>query len=243
MERRSPIDDPVLSHGRRVRIVLVRHGESAWNVEGRFQGQSGSGLSPLGHEQARCLAEILARTVPRSDLTFASDLERVRQTVKPFVELTGAAVTVDERLREIDTGTWSGRSFDEVAQDFPEVLLALRRGEDVRRGGGETFEELRERVAAVIAEICRATPDRVAESGLLTAIVFTHGGPIRMAAAEALGLPSGGHRRLSPPANCSLTELDALVDGDGERREMRLAAYNVPVSNADRDSDAPSVGH
>lgn len=225
-----------------MRLVLVRHGESAWNVEGRFEGQSGSSLSARGHEQARCLAEVLARTVPRIDLTLASDLERVRETVKPFVELTGAKVTVDQRLREIDTGTWSGRSFEEIAQEWPDILLAVQRGEDVRRGGGETFVELRARVAEAIADICRVAPNRVGEDALLTAVVFTHGGPIRVAAAEALGLANGGHRRLSPPANCSLSVLDALVDGNGERREMRLAAYNVPVSDIDHEADALQPG-
>jgi broad specificity phosphatase PhoE len=229
MEGRSLLDEPLVPDARVVRIVLVRHGESTWNVESRFEGHSGAGLSDAGRKQARCAAEALARMRPAIRLAVASDLRRVQETVKPFVELTGLPVTADIRLREIDSGTWSGRTFEEMARISPDTFLALRQGEDVRRGGGETFEELRRRVTAVIAEIARSPLNGGEDGGAVTAVVFTHGGPIRVAAAEALGLPTGAHRRLTPPANCSMTELEVLVAADGSC-EMKLVSYNVPIS-------------
>lgn len=228
VERRSPTDEPLLERARHVRIILARHGETIWNAEGRFQGHSSVGLSARGRLQARHLATNLARLAPTPQVIRASELARVQQTMQPFVDMTGLPVTLDRRLREINTGTWDGRTFEEVAQEFPESLLAIRHGEDLRRGGGETFAELRQRMTEALTEICQSSVEQVPENGLLTALVFTHGGSIRVAAVEALGLPAGGHGRLAPPGHCSLTVLEVLVDSDGSLCNWQLAAYNRP---------------
>lgn len=188
-------------------LVLLRHGESVWNAEDRYQGQQGTGLSARGRDQAKAAAEYLRSFT--FDAIVASDLQRVQETLEPYVG--NQPVHLDRRWREIDVGTWSGRTFADVHADEPDVVSAFSRGEDVARGGGETLRELRDRVCEALRELC---PNRTAR-----VLVGTHGGPIRAATAGVLGLPAGGEMVLEPPGNCSLTVL----------RVDRLVAYNVPT--------------
>jgi broad specificity phosphatase PhoE len=225
VNRHSVLEDPDLDDWRVVRVVLVRHGESQGNAAARFEGHTGPGLTPRGHAQARALPDELLRRHSIPDLVLASDLIRVTQTAAPYLSRTGLTARVDARLREAAVGTWSGRSFVEIAAQFPDDIRALRRGEDVRRGGGETFAELRARVAAALDDALAqfaSAPD----AGRHTIIVFTHGGPVRVATAEAMGLPPSGHLALDPPTNCSTTELEFVLGGS---RRSRLIAYNTPT--------------
>lgn len=191
-------------------VVLVRHGESRWNAEGRLQGQGGTSLSALGEGQAKITADYLCRRFP-SATGIRSDLERVAQTAQPWEAQAGAKTEVDVRWREIDVGTWSGLTWDEVAQRDPETLAAWRGGSDVRRGGGETFAELRQRTFEALQSLAGRDA---------TVIVFTSGGCIRLGVAAVLGLPLMGERVLGPAANCSVTEL--VLDAD----QATLVAYN-----------------
>ena len=193
-------------------IHLVRHGEAVWNAEGKYQGQADSGLTARGRQQARRAAAWL-QALPRIDGVASSDLPRVRDTAEPFLVATGREVRIDARLREIDVGTWAGRTFGDVAHHEPDVVEAVARGEDLRRGGGETFAETRLRVSAALDDLAAAH-----QPGAVV-VVFSHGGPIRLAAAAATGLPSPGHHRIASPDNCSVT---TLTWGPA-----RLLAYNV----------------
>jgi probable phosphoglycerate mutase len=226
MNRHSILDDPDLDDWRAVRVVLVRHGESQGNAAARFEGQTGPGLTARGHAQARAIAAGLDRH-GRPDLVVASDLLRVSETAAPYLARTGLPARIDARWREAAVGTWSGRSFVEIAAEYPDVVRALRRGEDVRRGGGETFAEVRGRVAAALDDALAAFTGTPGGSRH-TVIVFTHGGPVRVATAEALGLPAGGHLGLDPPTNCAETVLEFVLGGDGSR-SARLVAYNTPA--------------
>ena len=194
------------------RVVLVRHGESEWNAQGRLQGQGGTGLSAVGHQQAVALAAYLERRFPKVDLVVASDLQRVTETAQPWLSRAGLQMRVDPRWREIDVGTGPGLTWAEVEAQDPQRYAAWRGGEDVRRGGGETFAEFRVRTAAAIAPLRD-------EGG--TAVVFTHGGSVRFAVANALDLPPMGERNLAPAHNCSVTEI-TFTNG-----VPALAAYNL----------------
>jgi broad specificity phosphatase PhoE len=196
------------------RIILVRHGETDWNAAGMFQGHGGKGLSQRGRAQARATATLLARDHADAALIARSDLQRVAETSAPAEAVLAASVLVEERLREIDVGLWTGKTRQEIAAADPDGWAAWQRGEDLARGGGETFAQLRERVWLVLGELAE-------KAGHATALVFTHGGPIRVAVAAALDLPLGGERRLAPVANCSLTELARTAAGD-----WRLVTYN-----------------
>jgi glucosyl-3-phosphoglycerate phosphatase len=197
------------------RLVLVRHGETAWNVEGRFQGHGGGGINAQGTHQAERTAAYLARVLPAVAFVARSDLQRVEETAAFFEPLVPhAEVLVDKRLREINVGWWSGKVRSEIVQQDPDAAAAWARGEDVRRGGGETFADLRVRVGESLAELFARLDDGE------TAVVFTHGGPIRVAVAEVLGLMPGGERRLEPVANCALSALHR------HERRVSLAVYN-----------------
>jgi len=205
------------------RLVLVRHGESEWNAERRLQGHGGTGLTALGAAQAGAVAEHLRGAYPQVDLMVRSDLPRVAETAAPWETGFSGTVRLDRRWREIDVGSWSGLTWDEVAERDPETLAAWRAGIDVRRGGAETFAELRARVWTAI-DALRGTGGVV--------VVFTHGGPIRVGVAEALGLPPLGESALAEIANCAITEL-VLYESS-----TVLAAYNVADHLASLDGEA-----
>jgi glucosyl-3-phosphoglycerate phosphatase len=198
--------------GERTRLVLVRHAESTWNAQARLQGHGGAGLSPLGTRQAAITADHLRRRCPEVRLAVGSDLERVVATAGPWEAVAGTEVRVDVRWREIDVGFWSGLTWAEVERRDPETLAAWQSGTDVRRGGGETFAQLRARAWAAINDL-RGVGG--------TVVVFTHGGPIRVGVAAALELPPLGERFLAAVGNCSLTEL-VLSD-----TTTQLGSYNV----------------
>lgn len=201
-----------------MQIIMVRHGESHWNVEKRYQGQADSGLTERGRAQAAQAALALVDEVGRVETVWSSDLPRARDTAQAYADLTGAAVVEDARLREVSVGDWAGRTLEEVARELPEVVAASKAGLDPRRGGGETFAEQRERVAACLEELVETELDR--------AIVFTHGGAIQVGAAYAAGVPSPGHQSMAPASNCSRT---VLRIGEGRNAVVR---YNVPVPGA-----------
>src|SRR5690625_5105807 len=180
-----------------MRIILVRHGESLWNVEDRHQGHADSGLTDRGRQQAQRVGRALADEVGALATVWSSDLPRARDTAQAYADLVGAAVVEDARLREVSVGSGSGRRIADVEQEEPEVVAASRAGGDPRRGGGETFAELRVRMIECLMEI--------AEQGADPALVFSHGGSIRVASAHAAGTPSPGHASMGPPSNCSRT--------------------------------------
>src|SRR5690625_2198747 len=198
-----------------MQLVMVRHGESHWNVQERYQGQADSGLTNRGRAQAEEVAHALADQVGRLAKVWSSDLPRARDTADAYARLVGASVLEDERLREVDLGSWSGRLLTEMAVESPEVVAAFAAGQDPRRGGGETFVELRARVVACLEDI--------AQQDVETALVFSHGGSIRVAAAHAAGLPSPGHFHFAGSSNCSRTILSLTATG------QTLVRYNVPL--------------
>lgn len=193
-------------------LVLVRHGQTEWNVQRRIQGQAGSGLSSLGVEQAQRTATWLAETYPDAQL-FSSDLQRCRETAAPLAEALATTPELLEGLRERDFGDWSGRLLTEVESGYPELWTRWRAGEDVvAEVGGESSAALASRVCAAYARILRAT----VEAGI--AIVVTHGGPVWHGTHALLGIEEG---ILGGVANTSITEV--VQGGDGRHR---LSAWN-----------------
>jgi len=149
------------------RLVLVRHGRTAWNAEGRFQGQADPPLDGLGWEQARRAAEVVAAMRPAAIV--ASDLRRAHQTAVMVGAACGLIPSTDCQLREIALGGWEGLERDEAARRFPAEYAAWTAGRDVRRGGGETQGEAGARVAtALMGFLWRAGPGR-------TVVAVSHG--------------------------------------------------------------------
>jgi glucosyl-3-phosphoglycerate phosphatase len=193
------------------RLVLVRHGETDWNVQRRWQGQTGTGLNALGRRQARATAAHLAATFPETALIARSDSLRVAETSHPLEEALAAPVVVDPRLRELDVGRWSGRTSAEVEVADPEGWAAYRRGEPVAIGGGETVAAVRERMLAAIDDV-------VVRAAGGTAVVLTHGWALRVAVLALVARAGGSapaESELARASNCSVSVLE-LAGGRAE---------------------------
>jgi probable phosphoglycerate mutase len=159
-----------------VRIYLARHGETTWNLEGRYQGRRESALTSLGMQQAFALAGTMAtRDVAR---VVASPLLRCVATAQPTAERLNLALERDDRLVEIEHGTWNGRLRDEIAANDPERYRAWRESPaTVSFADGETLVQVRERWRAFAASFAPAVP----------ALVVTHDAVVRVALVDVLG--------------------------------------------------------
>ena len=123
-----------------MRIILIRHGETTWNIEGRYQGQEDTPLSERGRKQGLLLAEAL-REIP-IDLCISSPLQRSYQTCRFCADLHGLPVATDERLTEINHGSWEGVLAGDIAKRYPtEFALWHTQPEKVQMpDGGESLE-------------------------------------------------------------------------------------------------------
>ena len=140
-------------------LVLIRHAESTWNAEGRWQGQEDPPLSARGRLQAEALAEGLRGAGVLRIMT--SDLLRARETAAALARALGLEVLADPRLRELDVGRWGGRTRAEIAQSDPELLARFDRGDpEARAGGGESRAALRLRAQAALFELAAGGPGR-----------------------------------------------------------------------------------
>jgi probable phosphoglycerate mutase len=144
-------------------IYLVRHGETEWNVERRMQGRRESSLTALGRRQAAAVADLLAGLVgsegPGGWRLISSPLGRAHETAQAIEARLGLPIELDERLTEIAFGEWEGRLRDEVAPLHPD-LFATREWL-VSAPGGESFDEVRARVASFLADLPEEPERRV----------------------------------------------------------------------------------
>jgi broad specificity phosphatase PhoE len=169
-------------------IHLARHGQTAYNAEGRFQGHLPVPLDDTGRAQAAKLAEAAAGVELRS--LWCSPLERARETAAIVAARIGLEPTEDARFAETDTGDWTGRSFAEIRAEDPEGFRRFEVSDpSFRYPGGESFAEQSARVQAALADL-RASPDA------LPALVVCHRGVIRLALAAQGGDPSAGGRQI-----------------------------------------------
>lgn len=218
------------------RVLLVRHGRTAWNAERRFQGQADPPLDDVGRAQAYEAAGLLATLAP--DIVVSSDAMRAMQTAMPIGELTGLDVLPDARLRERSLGHWEGLTRDEVQERYPDEYADWIAGRDVSRRGGETRAEVARRAYAAFADL----PD------VATALIVTHSATAMALCSQLLGLRQEVHV-LGPLANCHWSELVAEAALSHERT-WRLRAHNVgapgtvvPAASrlADIDEAAPDA--
>ncbi|HEU5150030.1 MAG TPA: histidine phosphatase family protein [Iamia sp.] len=214
-----------------VRLLLVRHGESTWNAEGRWQGQADPPLTDRGRAQARAAAAGLPPTV---DALWASDLERARVTAELLGAAVGSDVVVDAGFRERDAGAFSGLTRPEIHQRHPGLLPddpARPPGTEadglIEPPGWEPEAELNGRAWAAIGRVAAALDATGPDTA--TAVVVTHSGLIysverpltgdraRIANLEGRWLHRvGGRWEIGPrhllldPAAVTVTRPDAL---------------------------------
>ncbi|MEF2278718.1 histidine phosphatase family protein [Deinococcus sp. YIM 134068] len=179
--RRAPFGFVPPDRATATEFWVVRHGESTWNADGRYQGQTDVPLSHIGILQAASLAERL--TGQSFAAVYTSDLARASQTADMVAErLAGAPeVQPDPGLREIDVGELGGLVMADIEVRHPDYLTALRADPwRTRRPGGESMEDLFSRCGAAFHAL------RVRHPGGRV-LVFTHGGVVRVAVGLALG--------------------------------------------------------
>ncbi|MFW3459566.1 histidine phosphatase family protein [Streptomyces microflavus] len=199
--------------GRGRKIVLWRHGQTAWNLERRFQGSTDIELTEEGVGQARRAARLLASLKP--DAVVASDLRRAAATAAELAAVTGLTVAHDAALRETYAGAWQGLTHVEIVGRFGDQYAAWKRGEPVRRGGGELETEVADRAAPVVLEHAEKLP----ADGTL--VVVSHGGTIRTTIGRLLGLEAHHWEGLGGLTNCCWSVL-----GEGARG-WRLLEHNA----------------
>ena len=178
--------------------MLWRHGQTVWNAERRFQGQSDIPLDEAGQAQAERAARLLAALRP--DLIVSSDLSRAAQTAAPLSRLTGLEVTLDKDLRERSGGCWEGLTDTEIRTRYP-VEHASWTPPD-----GEPSAVVAERVAGALLRVAEAVSGHPGfATGL--AVVVSHGAALRLGMSRLLGMPEELSGVLGPLSNCSWSVL------------------------------------
>lgn len=155
------------------RFIVVRHGETQWNVEARIQGKGDSPLTAAGLAQAQAIADRLASE--RFDVLVSSDLGRAMQTAGAIARRCGHAIVPDPRLRERDFGAGEGMTYDEIDRNWPDVFTRSRETDpDAAVPGGETRRQFHERVRDAFAALAREHQGKrvavVAHGGVLAAL-------------------------------------------------------------------------
>jgi len=189
-----------------MRLVLVRHGESTWNLEGRFQGQLDPPLSKLGVRQAAAVARRLARA-DRPATVVSSPLIRARRTAEIIASACELPLETDDRLREISHGQWEGLLSAEVAQRWPAMLAQWRdEPERIHFPHGESLADVDVRLHSFLVD-SKGRPSPL--------LVCTHDVIVRLAVLWAQGAPL---KRFWDAAtdNASITEIVI----EGERRAL-----------------------
>lgn len=173
-------------------LTFIRHGETDFNRELRFQGQVDVPLNALGRAQAARLAERL-RHAPKPDALISSDLLRVRQTAAPLAAAWGLEPTLEAGFREQGFGIFEGLDAPTIRARHPELWRGwIEHRGDFALPGGESLVQLHARVMAAVA--------RWAERHVgARLVVFTHGGVLDMLWRQARGLPIAGLRQCDIP--------------------------------------------
>lgn len=188
-----------------VTLIFVRHGQTEWNAQSRWQGWLDSPLSEKGREQARGAREKLRDTA--IDFVYASSVGRALDTAAIIIEPHGLDVVADDRLRERFYGGYEGLNSAEIEQRFPGSRFSVARDtrSNWRPPDGESMAEVRERVAAFISE---ATKKHAGQ----TVLCATHSGTVRAVDSIWSGKPFEEiwHR---VPGNCSILIIKAWPDG------------------------------
>jgi broad specificity phosphatase PhoE len=181
-------------------VVLWRHGRTAWNVEGRVQGQSDIPLDEVGHAQARDAAARLATLRPHRILS--SDLQRARDTAAYLGAAAGIEVELDERFRELNFGAREGLTWHEAWEQMPDGMRAWVDGDETQIPDSETHQQAGDRFADGLRAALPSLPD----DGVL--VVVAHGAVLRTGICTFLGIPQAHWGTFGALNNCSWSVLE-----------------------------------
>lgn len=185
------------------RLILIRHGETFWNKDGRFQGQIDTLLSEKGREQAERVTEVLEKV--HLDAIYSSPLSRSYETAAMIAEPHGLSVTKEEGLVEISHGVWEGKHLEEVEREYGEILrLWFTHPHQVTMPGGESLEDVQQRAIPVIERIVTSHPNQ-------TVVVVSHDVVNKVIICHLLGLDLSHFWRIRQ-GNTAINIFD-FVDG------------------------------
>lgn len=186
------------------RLLLVRHGETIWNSELRYQGQKDIPLNDIGRAQAERVRERLAHE--EFTAVYSSDLERASRTAAVIARGRGVPHECLVELREANFGDWEGLTYAEASARFPDVAKARRDDpERTQPPNGESLAQVRERALAAVDRLLARHADE-------TILISGHGGPLRALLCGLLGLDLRFAWRLRLD-NCSLSIVDTYPEG------------------------------
>src|SRR5512136_1185861 len=192
-----------------VTVILVRHGQTDWNVNGRYMGWTDEPLNEDGLRQAEKLARRLDQW-PISAV-YSSPLKRAWTTAEMVARPHSLLVRRLEELGEMRIGAWEGLFAVEIAAKYPELWKTWRTNPgDFRMPGGESLGEVRDRAVRAFDRITGGSEDRMV-------LAVTHDVVVRLLAAHCLGVSEDIYRRLEV-GNASMT----VIERDGEKRRLRV---------------------
>lgn len=209
------------------RLVMLRHGQTAYNAGSRMQGQLDTDLSELGREQAVAAAEVLAKRQPL--VVVSSDLRRALDTAVCLGERAGLPVLVDARLRETHLGEWQGMTHLEVDAIAPGARLAWRENSRWAPPGGESRVDVAERSMPLVAELLAGQQEWGIDGPDRPVVLVAHGGLIAALTAALLGLPVDNWPILGGMGNASWVQLSGHSAPDAAPADVR---WRLDVWNA-----------
>jgi broad specificity phosphatase PhoE len=193
-------------------LLLVRHGETAWNAERRWQGHHDAPLSVAGRAEAQALAARIAASEPGA--LYSSDLPRARETAEEIASRTGLEPSFDARWREVDVGEWLGLAPGEVQSRDPDGYARWLAG-GTGWSHGESYPEMAERGLAAVRDVVSRH-----EGAEAPVVCVTHGGVIRAIVMHVLGMPPAARRLLATGRTGTVTAIDATAPA------WRLRSFN-----------------
>ncbi|MCT7660419.1 glucosyl-3-phosphoglycerate phosphatase [Mycobacterium deserti] len=208
------------------RLVMLRHGQTAYNAGSRMQGQLDTELTDLGREQAVAAAEVLAKRQPLAIVS--SDLRRALDTAVALGERAGMPVAVDTRLRETHLGDWQGMTHLEVDAVAPGARLAWRDDARWAPHGGESRVDVAARGMPLVHELLTEQTEWGVDSERPVVLV-AHGGLIAALTAAVLGLPVDKWPILGGMGNASWVQLAGHSEPDAAPADIR---WRLDVWNA-----------
>lgn len=206
-------------------LLLIRHGESQGNAEGRIQGWNDCALTERGHRQAARIADRLAQE-QRCSALYSSTLRRALDTAAPAAARLGLPIRLDARLREYDFGPLAGILRIELARHYPAIAEAWDCNQvGPPLPGEEGWPAFDARVSAALEQIVADTPEQSAVA------LFMHGGSINSALCRLLGVRERSLRPFTC-ANASLTVVELHGDCRGDRPDAPFHGRLVLLSDA-----------
>ena len=189
---------------------LIRHGQTDWNVAGRWQGKADQPLNATGHAQAAAIAKRLATHPIRA--IYSSDSIRAAATAQAIAHPHQLPIQYETNLQERDVGIFEGMTRQNILEQYPKSYEELRRGM-FNPIGGETLAQVQARAVPIFERIVGDHPNE-------SVVITSHGGTIVAILAHVLRLPIEQSYRLSGYANCALTRVENTSRG------LRLVQLN-----------------